>query len=149
MLRNATQWISKVPINHVLHHVALDHPLPNAPHHRGPLGIQRSNIAILQATIRKIPPMNLLDHATRIGNRLLDSTSRISVTIPAALPRSSKVFQQWATAWLAQSTKDLRGVIGVGSDGSYCTKGQGTSAFVIQHNNVTIYMHSFLVVAHS
>ena len=149
MLRNAVQWISKVPIHHVLHCIAHDHALPNAPHHRQPLGVQRANIAILQDTICEIPPMNLHDHATRVGNRLLDSTSRISVTIPAAPPRSSKVFQQWATAWMRQSTTDLLNVTGVGSDGSYRTKGQGTSAFVIQCNNSTIHMHSFLVIAHS
>ena len=149
MLHNAIQRISKVPIFHVLHHIALDHPLPNTPPRRRPLGIQRANIAILQTAIWDIPPMQLHDLATHIGNRLLDSTSHISISIPAAPPRSSKVFQQWVTAWLEKSTKDLIDVIGVGSDGSYCTKGQGTSAFVIQWDNITTHTHSFLVVVHS
>ena len=149
MLRNAVQRIFKVPISHVLHHIAQDLPLPNVPHNWQPLGIQCANIAILQTAIRDIPPMRLHDHATHIGNRLLDSTGRISVVIPAAPPRSSKVFQQWAIAWMDQNRSDLHDVTSVGSDGSYRIKGQGTSAFVIQRNNIMLHTHSFLVVAHS
>ena len=92
MLCNAVQWISKVPIHHVLHYIARDQAIPNTPHLRQPLGVQRANIAILQEAIREIPPMKLHDHATRIGNRLLDSANCVLVTIPAtpcALPKSS------------------------------------------------------------
>ena len=51
MLHNATQRICKVPINHVLHHLARDLPLPDAQHRQRPLGVQRANIALLQAAI--------------------------------------------------------------------------------------------------
>ena len=50
---------------------------------------------------------------------------------------------------MQKSQSDLLGITGVGSDGSYSTKGQGTSAFVIQRDNVIVHTHSFLVVAHS
>ena len=143
------QRISKVPIYHVLHHIASDHLPPNALRSRWPLSLACDNIAILQVAIKQLTQMCLHDINARIGNRLLDSTSHVSITIPAVPPHSSKVFQQWASAWMHKSQSDLLHLTGVGSDGLYSTKGQGTSAFVIQRDNIIIHTHSFSVVAHS
>ena len=138
-----------MPVHHVLHHIAQDLPLPIAPHRRRICRTAQTNLALLQDAIKEVPVMNLHDPATRIGNRLLDSTSRVLVTIPAAPPCLSKVFQQWATAWMQQSTLDLLNKTNVASDGPYCLKGQGTSAFVVQIGNTIVHTHSFRVIAHS
>ena len=80
----------------------------------------------------------LQDPVTRIGSQLLDCTTCVTVTIPAAPPRASKVFDQWAQAWIQNSYRDCKGKTVVGSDGSYKIKGQGISAFVVQHDNVMV-----------
>ena len=133
----------------MLHHIANDPLVIHAHHHWHPPRIINNNILLLKDVVRNLPAMALHDPATRIGNRLLDTCHHIMVTIPASPPRSSKVFAQWAAAWMQQCQGDLFHKTGIGSDGSYQIKGQGVSAFVVQQDNVVIHSHSFLVVAHS
>ena len=96
-----------------------------------------------------LPPLKLHDPVTRIGSWLLDHTSRITINITAALPRKSKVFNQWAKAWLHDCHNATIDKTAIGSDGSYKIKGQGVSAFVVQQNNSTVFSQSLLVIAHS
>ena len=149
MLCNALQRASKLPPSHILNHMAA---APTTHHRRPTRNIHHSphdNIWILKEAVRQLGPLDLLHPVTRVGNRLLDCTNRVRITIPAAPPHASKVFDQWAEGWLRQCYDDAEGKIVVGSDGSYKVKGQGVSAFVVQTQDITVHSGSCLVVAHS
>ena len=146
MLRNALQRSSRLPSSHILNHMALALPVH---HHDKRRAVRRSpqeNIWLLKEAAEKLPPIKLLHPITRVGNRLLDCTTCVRITIPAAPPRASKVFDQWAEGWMRSCHADAVGQIIVGSDGSYKVKGQGVSAFVVQEH---VYSQSRIVVTHS
>ena len=149
MLRNALQRVSRVPHNHILNHLAVAPVVHQLRGHRQAQRPSADNIWQLQAAAKEISPLHLRDPITRIGNRLLDSTTRVKITIPAAPPRASKVFEQWAVGWMCRCRDDLPGKTVIGSDGSYKIKGKGVSAFIVQRNGQTIHSSSFLVIAHS
>ena len=150
MTRNALQRASKLPAKHILHHLAISphfHEQATLPRHRN--RPKNDNIWLLKKAIAELPPMQLDDEVTRIGERLLDRTNRVKVNIPAAPPRSSKVFPQWAEGWLGACMKDADNILAIGTDGSYKKKGQGVSAVVAQHNHVTTHTEARQIVAHS
>ena len=149
MLRNAFQRVSRVPISHILNHMsaaAVVHPLQGCHYAQRP---RTDSIWQIKEAVKELPPLSLNDPLTRIGNWLLDCTMQVIITIPAVPPCASKVFDQWASGWLRQCQVNLANKTVVGSDGSYRIKGQGVSAFVVQHDGITIHSHSHLVVAHS
>ena len=97
-----------------------------------------NNIWTLKNAVALLPPLHLDDPITRIGNRLLDNTTRVTINIPAAPPRCSKVFEQWAKAWILDLMDECHSKMAIGTDGSYKTKGKGISAFVVQKANQTL-----------
>ena len=109
----------------------------------------QDNIWLLKEAVQQHPPLALLDPLTQIGNRLLDCTTWVRITIPVAPSQVSKVFEQWPGGWMQQCHTNAADKIIVGSDGSYKIKGQGASAFVVKHNGVIIHSASQLVLAHS
>ena len=146
----ALQRASKLPPTHILHHIAsvpVFHHEARLPRHR--VRAKADNIWIIKEAIAELPPLQLCDPITRIGSRLLDITDRVIITIPAALPRSSKVFSQWAEGWLRECHNDSKSILAIGSDGSYIKKGQGVSAFVVQMDQHMVHTEFQLVVAHS
>ena len=149
MLQNALQRFSRLPPNHLLNHMATAlavHPLQNRLHAPRP---PSNNVWLLKAAVAELPPMALHNPVAHIGCRLLDNSTCVQLTVPVAPPHSSKVFDQWAAAWIRQCMTDIIDKTVVGSDGSYSIKGQGVSAFVVQCDRVTIHSHSQLVLAHS
>ena len=107
------------------------------------------NIWLLKKAVEELCPLDLLHPITRTGNRLLDGSTRVTISIPPAPPHSSKVFQQWADGWMQQCYADTKDKLVIGSDGSYKLKGQGVSAFVVQEQGTTIFSQLLMVVAHS
>ena len=107
------------------------------------------SIWIVKKASTDIPLLLLQDPVTCIGSQLLDCTSRVLITIPAAPPQSSKVFAQWAQAWIQKAYNDSTDCTIIGMDGSYKIKGQGVSAFVVQVGDTVLLTHSHPVSAHS
>ena len=149
LLRNALQRASRLPERHIINQLA------NAPATKPSLGrlrlmhVPTDNIWIVKAATAVLPPLHLEDPVTCVGNRLLDCTSRISITIPATPLCSSKVFDQWAKAWMQAAYSDSTGKTVIGTDGSYITKGQGVSAFVVQSDIEVLHTSKQLVGTHS
>ena len=145
MIRNALQRASRLPTTHILNRMAAA-PVDR----RQPTTLRaQDNIWMIKEAVAQLPPLDLLHPITRVGNRLLDCTTRVRITIPAAPPRVSKVFQQWAEGWMCQCYEDAKDCVVIGSDGSYKIKGQGISAFVIHDKGIPVCSHSAMVVAHS
>ena len=149
MLRNTLQWVSKLPSSHILNSMAAAPPSRHSPRLRNTGHSPNDNIWLIKKVCSQLWLLDLLHPVTWIGNRLLDCTDRVTITIPAAPPHASKVFDQWAEGWMRQCYSDAMGKIIVGSDGSYKIKGQGTSTFIIQMQDVTVHSDVQLVVAHS
>ena len=148
-LRNSLQRLSRLPESHVLNLLAKSpSSFPTSSGVR-PVRPPSENIWIAKATISQLPPLKLLDPVTRIGNRLMDCASRVVINVPSAPPHSSKVFEQWAQAWIQAAYADCVGVTVIGTDGSYKTKGQGVSMYVVQQGRSIICTHSRPVSAHS
>ena len=148
-LCNSLQRISRLPKHHAMNHLAssqVTRPSPSGLCHKRPLS---DNIWIAKKALVDQPPLLLNNPVTRIGSRLLDCTSQVVITIPSAPPRSSKVFEQWSKAWIQTAYNDCIGRMVIGTDGSYKTKGQSISAFIIQSEEQVLLTHSRPVSAHS
>ena len=123
------------------------HPAPLG--YRAQVCVPTDNIGVIRQSVIDVPSLHLTDVVARIGSRLLDCTTRVQVTIPAAPPHHSKVFDQWYKAWFHQCYEDAKHTVILGMDGSYKVKGQGISAFVIMKDDVVTHMHTRLIAAHS
>ena len=145
MLSNALQRPSKLGAQHILNRMAISPiALPNDNCRRMMCPLT-DNIWTLQEAVRLLPPLRLADPVARIGNRLMDNSSRVSINIPAAPPRWSKVFEQWAKAWIWEAYSDCLIGTSIGTDGLYKIKGKGVSTFVIQRNQQIVETKSQLV----
>ena len=150
MMCNALQRASKLPSMHILHHLATSPPFhgqATLPRHQS--RPKSDNIWILKEATAELPPMHIDDVITRIGAQLRDRTNKVTVNIPAAPPRSSKVFTQWAEGWLKKCHTDASHITAIGTDSSYKKKGQGVSTFVVQYHHHTICTEAQQIVAHS
>ena len=115
MLRNALQCASRLPSNHILNYMAnasVTHMQQDCrPGNRPP----QDNICLLKAAVDQLPPLDLRNPIMHIGNRLLDCTTHVQIVIPAAPPRTSKVFEQWANGWIKQCYSDAVDKVIIGS----------------------------------
>ena len=84
MLHNALQRTSHLPRSHILNHMAavlVTHLFQDHRYGRRP---PQDNIWLLKTAVQQHPPLALHDLITRIGNRLLDCTTQLHITILAA-----------------------------------------------------------------
>ena len=119
MIKNSLQRASCLPPHHILNHMAstpTSHHSVDPRKHKRPVS---NSIWLLKESVHSLLPLMLNHPATCVGNRLLDNTLCIRVTIPAAPPRKSKVFDQWAKGWISTAQKDCIDITSVGMDGSY------------------------------
>ena len=107
------------------------------------------NISLICDSIQEVPALQLQDPISRIGSRILDCSDHITITIPAAPPRASKVFEQWHKAWFQQCYLDAVHTISISTDGSYMARSQGSSTFVMLQDNAVLHTQQQLVAAHS
>ena len=149
LTRNSLQRTSKLPMHHILNRMALSTISIQRLEQVLPSRAPADNLWIATGAVAVLPPLHLTDHITCVGDRLLDRTCHIQITVPSAPPRSSKVFEQWATSWIQQAYADSHDKTIIGMDGSYTTRGQGSSAFVVQTANAVTHTHSCPVAAHS
>lgn len=104
------------------------------------------NIGLICDSIKEVPALQLKDPISHVGSRILNCSSRVTITIPAAPP---SVFEQWHKAWFQQCYLDAAHAISIGTDGSYMARGQGSSAFVVLQGNQVVHTYQQLVAAHS
>lgn len=124
MLGNALQQGSRLPANHILNQIATIPVFHSSSTPRQWQCPQSDNIWFIKEAVETLLPLLLQDPVTHIGNRLLDNSSRIIINIPVALPWASKVYDQWAKAWLSKYQLDSVDKMAISMDGSYKIKGQ-------------------------